>query len=42
MTPASFLPKEAAAVGMSYEELCEEIVRLSLQTVRRGGPGSRA
>ena len=30
MTPASLLPKEAAAVGMAYEELCDEIVRLSL------------
>ena len=34
MTPASLLPKEAAAVGIPYEELCEEIVRLSL-AVRR-------
>ena len=30
MTPASLLPKEAAAVGMPYEELCDEIVRLSV------------
>ena len=30
MTPASLLPKEAAAVGLPYEELCDEIVRLSL------------
>lgn len=30
MTPASLLPKEAAAAGMSYEALCEEIIRLSL------------
>ena len=36
MTPNSFVPKEAAAVGMSYEELCEEIVRLSCQVKRRG------
>ena len=34
LTPASLLPKEAAAVGIPYEELCEEIVRLSL-AVRR-------
>ena len=36
MTPNSFVPKEAAAVGMSYEQLCEEIVRLSCQIERRG------
>ncbi len=35
MTPASFVPKEAAAVGMSYGELCEEIVRLSYDLKRR-------
>lgn len=36
MTPASFVPKEAAAVGMSYNQLCEEIVRLSYQIPRKG------
>ena len=30
MTPASLLPKEAAAVGMSYPELCQKILELSL------------
>lgn len=35
MTPTSFVPKEAAAVGMSYEELCEEIVRQSCRLKRR-------
>ena len=35
MTPTSFVPQEAAAVGMSYGELCEEIVRLSLAVKRR-------
>ena len=35
MTPTSFVPQEAAAVGMSYAELCEEIVRLSLHIKRR-------
>jgi len=35
MTPASFLPKEAAAAGLSYNELCEEIVNLSLHIKRR-------
>lgn len=36
MTPASFVPKEAAAIGMTYNQLCGEIVRLSCQIVRRG------
>ena len=27
MTPTSLVPQEAAAVGISYEELCEIIVR---------------
>lgn len=35
MTPTSFVPQEAAAVGLSYEDLCEEIVRLSLEIRRR-------
>ena len=35
MTPTSFVPQEAAAAGMSYAELCEEIVRLSLHIKRR-------
>ena len=35
LTPASLVPKEAAAVGMGYEELCEEIVRMSLRLKRR-------
>jgi len=35
LTPASLVPKEAAAVGMSYADLCEEIVRLSLHGKRR-------
>ena len=28
--------QEAAAAGMSYEQLCEEIVRLSCDVKRRG------
>ena len=36
MTPASLIPKEAAAAGMSYEDLCEEIIALS-QTARKEG-----
>ena len=35
MTPTSFVPKEAAAVGLSYDDLCEEIVRQSLKIKRR-------
>ena len=35
MTPASLLPKEAKAAGIAYEELCEEIIRLSFEA-RKG------
>jgi|AGTN01.2.fsa_nt_gi D-alanine--D-alanine ligase len=31
MTPTSLIPQEARAAGMSYEQLCEEIIRLSLE-----------
>jgi D-alanine-D-alanine ligase len=31
MTPTSLLPKAAAAVGMSYEQLCQRMVDLALQ-----------
>ncbi len=31
MTPTSLLPQEAAAVGMDFDALCEEIVMLSMQ-----------
>ena len=31
MTPTSLLPQEAAVVGYSYADLCEEIVRLALE-----------
>lgn len=30
MTPASLLPKEAAAAGLSYHQLCQRILELSL------------
>lgn len=36
MTAASLLPKEAAAIGMSYQQLCEEIVQQSYRLKRRG------
>lgn len=35
MTPTSLIPQEAAAVGISYGELCEKIIELSLR--ERGG-----
>ncbi len=31
MTPTSLLPQEAAAIGISYGELCERIVRLAME-----------
>ncbi len=31
MTPTSLVPQEAAAAGISYQELCERIVRRSLE-----------
>ena len=36
MTPASLVPKEAAAAGMTYHQLCEEIVQQSYRLKRRG------
>lgn len=34
MTPTSLLPQEAEVVGMSFEDLCEEIIRISLAKYR--------
>lgn len=31
MTPTSLVPQEAAVVGLSYGELCEKIIRLSME-----------
>jgi D-alanine-D-alanine ligase len=31
MTPTSLLPQEAAAVGMSFNELCEKIIEISMR-----------
>ena len=31
MTPTSLLPQEAAAVGMSFEELCEKIIAMAIK-----------
>ena len=36
MTPTSFVPQEAAAVGIGYDDLCEEIVQRSYHLKRRG------
>jgi D-alanine-D-alanine ligase len=30
MTPTSLLPQEAAAIGIGFDELCEQIVHISL------------
>ena len=30
MTPTSLLPQEAAAVGVDFEHLCEDIIRVSM------------
>ena len=31
MTPTSLLPQEAAAIGISYEDLCEKLIAISLR-----------
>lgn len=31
MTPTSLLPQEEAVLGMNYDELCEEIIRISMK-----------
>ena len=31
MTPTSLIPQEAAAVGVSFGELCERIIKISLE-----------
>jgi len=36
MTPTSLLPQEAAAVGISYGELCERLIHASLEARRAG------
>ena len=36
MTPTSLVPQEAAAVGISYGELCETIVKASLKARKEG------
>ena len=36
MTPTSLVPQEAAAVGIGYGELCERIIRASLEARKKG------
>ena len=36
MTPNSLIPRAAAVEGMSYPQLCEKIVELSLEARRNG------
>ncbi len=31
MTPTSLIPQEAAVLGISYGELCENLIRISLE-----------
>lgn len=35
MTPTSLLPQEAAAIGMSYADLCERLIEVSVERFRR-------
>ena len=36
MTPTSLVPQEAAAVGIDYGTLCEQILTASLEARRQG------
>lgn len=36
MTPTSLLPQEAACIGIDYNDLCEEIIKISLKKYKRG------
>ena len=31
MTPTSLIPQEAAALGMTFPQLCDELIRVSLK-----------
>ena len=35
MTPTSLIPQEAAAMGVSYNELCEQLIQISLQKMEK-------
>lgn len=38
MTPTSIFPRAAAAVGMSFPDLCERLVRLALEAANARRP----
>lgn len=31
MTPTSLVPQEAAAIGVNFEDLCEQLIRVSMK-----------
>ena len=35
MTPTSLIPQEAAAMGVSYNELCEQLIQISLKKMEK-------
>ncbi len=35
MTPTSLIPQEAAAIGIDYDDLCEEIIQISMEKYNR-------
>lgn len=35
MTPTSLIPQEAAAMGVGYNELCEQLIQISLQKMEK-------
>lgn len=37
MTPTSLLPQEAGVLGMSYEDLCEHIIQISMEKYEQEG-----
>lgn len=37
MTPTSLLPQEAAALGMDFADLCEELIRISMKKYQESG-----
>ena len=34
MTPTSLLPQEAQAVGVEFEDLCEQLIEISLKNYK--------
>jgi D-alanine-D-alanine ligase len=35
MTPTSLIPQEAAAIGISYNELCEQLIQISMKKMEK-------